>query len=61
VYTVDSSQPTVLDIKFNLLNTYEDHVQDMKKDGTISDEDRVEQLRSRLLLETIPCPGIPEI
>jgi hypothetical protein len=35
VYTVDSSQPTVLYIKFNLLNTYEDHVQDMKKDGTI--------------------------
>jgi hypothetical protein len=25
------------------------------------DEDHVEQLRSRLLLETIPCPGIPEI
>jgi hypothetical protein len=61
VYTVVSSMPTVLTIKFNLLNTYEDHVQDMKKDGNISDADRVHQLRSRILLETIPFPSIPEV
>jgi hypothetical protein len=61
VYTFDLSKPMVLTIKFNLLNTYVIRVQDMKKDGTISDADHVHQLRLWILLETIPFPSIPEV